>query len=105
MNGPAGVPAGITPERTTNPSPGPDPPRATKTRPRIGSTSRVQPPPRLVELAVDKGIRTVFASPQFRTREAEVIANEIGAKVVLVSPLEEDYLDNLRRAAQALAER
>ena len=68
-----------------------------------------EPTPRrmagLVKLAVDKGIRTVFASPQFRTREAEVIANEIGAKVVLVSPLEEHYLDNLRRAAQALAER
>ena len=35
------------------------------------------------------------------TKSAEVIAKEIGGSVALVSPLEEDYLGNIRHVASA----
>ncbi|MGC8839411.1 MAG: metal ABC transporter solute-binding protein, Zn/Mn family [Anaerolineae bacterium] len=58
----------------------------------------------LIREAREEGITVVFAEPEFSTRSAEVIAREIGGRVVLVSPLAEDWLENLRRTAQALAE-
>ncbi len=58
----------------------------------------------LIQEAREEGITVVFAQPEFSTRSAEVIAREIGGRVVLVSPLAEDWLENLHRTAQALAE-
>ena len=46
----------------------------------------------------------VFASPEYSSRSAEVIAREIGGTVVLVSPLAKDYLANMRHVASAFAE-
>jgi len=64
-----------------------------------------EPSPRgiasLVETARRLGIRTVFASPQFTTRSAEVVAREIGGRVVLVDPLGRDYIGTMRAAAKA----
>jgi len=58
----------------------------------------------LITQAKDEGIRVLFASPEHSTRSAEVIAREIGGTVVLVSPLEKEYLENMRRVAAAFAE-
>jgi zinc transport system substrate-binding protein len=58
----------------------------------------------LVEEAHEEGIRVIFAQPEFSTRSAEIIANEIGGEVLLVSPLAADWLDNLRRVAETFAE-
>jgi len=55
----------------------------------------------LIRQAKEKNITIVFASPEYTTRSAEVIADEIGGRVVLVSPLEEDYLKNMKNAARA----
>lgn len=57
----------------------------------------------LVASAREKGIRVVFADPQFSTRESEVIAGEINGTVVLLDPLSPDTLGNLERAASAIA--
>jgi len=46
----------------------------------------------------------IFTSPEFSIRSAEIIADEIGGSVVLVSPLEKDYIDGLNKAAYAFAE-
>ena len=59
---------------------------------------------RLITQAKDEGIRVIFASPEHSTRSAEVIAREIDGTVVLVSPLEKEYLENMRRVAAAFAE-
>jgi len=59
----------------------------------------------LIELARKEGVTTLFASPQFRTDQAALVAREIGGKVVLISPLEENYSENLRKVANALAEK
>lgn len=58
----------------------------------------------LIDQARARGLTTVFASPQFNAKSAEVIARELGGRVVLISPLERDYIENMRRVARAIAE-
>jgi len=55
----------------------------------------------LIRQAKESNITVVFASPEYSTKSAEVIAKEIGGSVALVSPLEEDYLKNIRHVASA----
>lgn len=57
---------------------------------------------RLIDEAREHGIRVVFASPQFSTRSAEVIASEIGGEVVLIDPLAGDYIPNMRSITAAI---
>jgi zinc transport system substrate-binding protein len=58
----------------------------------------------LVSTARAEGIRVVFAQPEFSTRDAQTIAQEIGGEVLLVSPLALDWLKNLRSVATTFAE-
>jgi len=58
----------------------------------------------LISQAREKNITVVFAAPEYSTKSAQVIADEIGGRVVLVSPLEEDYLKNMKNAASAFME-
>lgn len=58
----------------------------------------------LINQAKDNNITIIFASPEFSTKSAEVIANEIGGEVVLLSSLEKNYLANLRKVAAVFAE-
>lgn len=58
----------------------------------------------LIRQAQEKNITVVFAAPEYSTKSAEVIADGIGGRVVLVSPLEEDYLKNMQNAASAFME-
>ena len=51
---------------------------------------------RLIEQAKAHDIRVIFAEPQFNPKSAEVIAEAIGGRVVLIDPLAKDYIDNLR---------
>jgi zinc transport system substrate-binding protein len=46
----------------------------------------------------------VFVQPQVSRKEAELIAAQLGARIVVLDPLERDWLSNLRRVADALAE-
>ncbi|MBN1884367.1 MAG: zinc ABC transporter substrate-binding protein [Candidatus Krumholzibacteriota bacterium] len=55
----------------------------------------------LVETARRLGIVVIFASPQFTVRSAEIVAREIGGRVVFVDPLGRDYLATMRAAAEA----
>ncbi len=58
----------------------------------------------LVTEAQEEGIKVIFAQPEFSTKDAETIANEIGGEVLLISSLAPDWLDNLRKVAQTFAE-
>ncbi len=58
----------------------------------------------LIDQAVKYNIKVIFASPQFSTRSAETLAREIGGSVILVSPLEKNYIENMRKTAEAFAE-
>jgi zinc transport system substrate-binding protein len=53
----------------------------------------------LTELATrlqDEGTAVIFAQPTQDTRAADVLAEEVGAEVVLVDPLAEEWLENMR---------
>ena len=58
----------------------------------------------LIEQAKGSNINVIFASPEFSTESAEVIAKEIGGAVVLINPLEKNYLENMYKVAKAFAE-
>ncbi len=58
----------------------------------------------LLSEAKDENITVIFAQPEFSTRSADYIASEIGGRVILISPLAEDWLNNLRMVAQTFAE-
>ena len=58
----------------------------------------------LVTEAREEGIKVIFAQPEFSTKDAKTIANEIGGEVLLISSLAPDWLDNLRKVAQTFAE-
>jgi zinc transport system substrate-binding protein len=58
----------------------------------------------LLERARADAADVVFVQPQFSRRSAEVVADEIGARVVTIDPLARDWPDNLRRVTAALVE-
>ena len=58
----------------------------------------------LIRQARENNITVIFASPQFSTKTADVIAKEIDGRVVLISPLEKNYLENMRKVAKAFKE-
>lgn len=58
----------------------------------------------LVDEALKYNIKTIFASPEFSTKSAEALASEIGGSVVLLSPLEKNYIENMRKTAVAFTE-
>jgi zinc transport system substrate-binding protein len=57
----------------------------------------------LIDQAQEHGIKVIFASPQFSLRSAEVVAAEIGGRVVLFDSLSEDYIANLRSFSSELS--
>ncbi|NQT66592.1 MAG: zinc ABC transporter substrate-binding protein [Actinobacteria bacterium] len=58
----------------------------------------------LISQAKEYNIKVIFASPEFSTKSAETVAREIGGRVdPTISPLEKDYLENMRKAAEAFA--
>jgi zinc transport system substrate-binding protein len=57
----------------------------------------------LVDTARNESIKVIFVSPEFSTSNAQVIANEIGGKVVVVDPLSQNYLENMKKVAGAFA--
>jgi len=59
---------------------------------------------RLIKEAREHDIRVVFLSPQYPTRGAEVIADEIGGRVVLLDPLAKDFIVNMHLVAAAIRE-
>ncbi|HUV16566.1 MAG TPA: zinc ABC transporter substrate-binding protein [Pelolinea sp.] len=57
----------------------------------------------IIDTGKKEQIRVVFAQPEFSTQIAEYIANEIGGEVVLISPLAENWLENLRQVSQTFS--
>ncbi len=58
----------------------------------------------LIETAKENNIKIIFVQPQFSTKSAEVIANEIEGSVVAVDPLPQDYITNLRIVSNTFAQ-
>jgi len=49
----------------------------------------------LIKFAIAHKVKAIFVEPQFDSSSAKVIADEIGAEVVPINPLPENFLNNL----------
>ncbi|THB71659.1 MAG: ABC transporter substrate-binding protein [Desulfovibrio sp.] len=58
----------------------------------------------VVEHAQENQVRVIFVQPQMSEQTARTIAEEIGAHVVVLDPLAEDWPANMRSAAEAMAQ-
>ncbi len=58
----------------------------------------------LIAEAKKEKIKVIFAQPEFSTRDAEMIAKEIGGEVLLLDPLAANWLENLRYVSKTLAQ-
>lgn len=54
----------------------------------------------LIDRAKALNVKAIFIQPQFSTRTAQIIADAIGAQVILADPLAENLLDNLLQQAK-----
>ena len=71
----------------------------------IESQGKAPRPRELAELsqaARADGLRATIVQPEFDRAAAQVVANEIGAELIVHSPLEKDYFVNLRALTDAL---
>jgi len=57
----------------------------------------------IVKIAKEKGIKSIFISKEFDTRNAEAIALDIKGKVVVFDPMAENWADNLIHLADLIA--
>jgi zinc transport system substrate-binding protein len=57
---------------------------------------------RMVDLAREKGIRTILVQKGYDTKSARTVAREIGGEVVETDPLERDWLAGMRTFAALL---
>jgi len=57
---------------------------------------------RLIEQTRALNVKVIFVQPQFSSRQAEAIAQSVGAKVIPIDPLAEDWAENLRRVAETI---
>lgn len=53
----------------------------------------------LIKIAKEKQIKAIFTQPEHSQKEAQIIAHAIGAKVIMVNPMAENWADNLRSIA------
>lgn len=56
----------------------------------------------LINLARRENIRTVFTSPQFSERSSKILAQELGADVIRIDPLAENWLENMKLVGSAI---
>lgn len=57
----------------------------------------------LVDLAKEKGLTTVFSQAEIDSKQPDAFAEEIGGTKVMLAPLAENYIENLRSMADAIA--
>lgn len=57
----------------------------------------------LIDKSKVLGIKAIYISKEFDTRNAEAIANEIGAKVIVFDPMRADWPENLVELATRIA--
>jgi len=69
-----------------------------------GSEPSAQELAAIIDEAKEENAKVIFGQPEFSTKTAEYIAQEIGGEVILISPLAEDWLENLRSVSSTFGE-
>ena len=57
----------------------------------------------MIDLGKQKRIKTIFLQEQFDQRNAEVLADEIDAKIVLINPMDPDWQGQMQKIANQLS--
>jgi zinc transport system substrate-binding protein len=68
-----------------------------------GSEPSAQELAGMIDEAKAENVKVIFGQPEFSTKTADYIAQEINGQVILIDPLAEDWLDNLRGVADTFA--
>lgn len=58
----------------------------------------------LIEEAKNDKVHTIFIQKQYSTKAAELVAQEINAKLVLLDPYSENYFESMQKIAKSFAE-
>jgi zinc transport system substrate-binding protein len=58
----------------------------------------------IIEEAKEEKIKVIFVQSQFNKNIAKSVSEEVGAVVVSINPLSEDYINNMRNIATTIAE-
>ncbi len=58
---------------------------------------------RLIEQAGREGVRYIFVQPQFSRKTAEAIAGAIGATLIVLDPLADNYIENMTSIAHSIS--
>lgn len=58
----------------------------------------------IIDEAKEENCQVVFGQPGFSTKTADTIAQEINGKVLLINPLEENWLENMQAVSEVFAE-
>lgn len=56
----------------------------------------------IIDQAKTYHISIILVSPQFNIKSAEVVAKEIGIKIIVIDPLSQDYIKNLKKLADEM---
>ncbi len=57
---------------------------------------------KIIRMAQKKGLRCIFAQPQFDARSAEIIARQIHGRIVFLDPMARDWDTNLLKVAEKI---
>ena len=69
-----------------------------------GSEPSAQELAGIIDEAKAENVKVIFGAPEFSTKTAEYIANEVNGQVILIDPLAEDWLENLRSVSATFGE-
>ena len=69
-----------------------------------GSEPSAQELAGIIDEAKAENVKVIFGAPEFSTKTAEYIANEVNGQVILIDPLAEDWLENLRNVSATFGE-
>lgn len=57
-----------------------------------------------INIAKQKDIKVIFVQPEFSTKSAEAIAKFMGGKTIVIDPLAENWLENLKKVTETFRE-
>ncbi|NLL68249.1 MAG: ABC transporter substrate-binding protein, partial [Clostridiaceae bacterium] len=59
---------------------------------------------KMIDLAKKENIKVIFYQEEIDSRQSEAFAEEIGGKTMQLAPLAADYIGNLKKMAETMAE-
>jgi zinc transport system substrate-binding protein len=71
---------------------------------RRGKGSHAAASATMIDLAKKENIKVIFYQEEIDSSQSEAFAEELGGKTVQLAPLAADYIENLRRMVETMAE-